>query len=125
MEVDLRSESPETLHMLASQVEAMAQAANRPGVAVQVDVVGYRPAGEIPAEHPLVHLAMRALEAQGIPPRRYRGSTDANIPLSLGLPAVCLGLTIGGGAHTAEEYIQTAPLASGLEQLLMMVESAY
>lgn len=125
MEVDLRSESPETLHRLAAQVEEMAQAANRPGVDVRVEVIGHRPAGEIPAGHPLVQLSMRALEAQGIEPHLQRGSTDANIPLSLGLPAVCLGLTVGSAAHTTGEYIQTHPLASGLEQLLMVVENAY
>ena len=41
-------------------------------------------------------------------------STDCNIPLSLGIPAVSFGLCDGGGAHTREEWIETASLETGL-----------
>ena len=41
-------------------------------------------------------------------------STDCNIPLSLGIPAVSFGLCCGGGAHTREEWIETASLETGL-----------
>jgi hypothetical protein len=75
--------------------------------------------------HPLVRLAVRCLEAQGIQASLNVGSTDANIPLSLGFPAVCLGLSTGCGAHTVEETIHTAPLAQGLSQLAALVEQAW
>jgi tripeptide aminopeptidase len=89
---------------------------------VSAEVIGRRPAGEISLEHPLVQLAARCLQAQGISPRINIGSTDANVPLSRGLPAICIGLTAGGGAHTTDEFINKPPLAGGLAQLVSLVE---
>jgi len=51
-------------------------------------------------------------------------STDANIPLSLGIPAVCVGLTDGGNAHRHDEYIQPANLGRGLQALLLLALAA-
>jgi acetylornithine deacetylase/succinyl-diaminopimelate desuccinylase-like protein len=45
------------------------------------------------------------------------GSTDANIPLAMGIPAVCVGITTGGNAHTVDEYIDVEPVTQGMEQL--------
>ncbi|HEY5574746.1 MAG TPA: hypothetical protein VIK64_17115, partial [Anaerolineales bacterium] len=83
------------------------------------------PPGQIPQGHPLVRLAQRSLKSLGIQPCLNIGSTDANIPLSLGYPAVCLGLTSGGGAHTVDEYINIPPLRQGLQQLALVVEGAF
>ena len=85
-------------------------------------IIGRRPVGSIPVDHPLVSLAVRCIEAQGLQPKIGIGSTDANVPLSLGIPAVCVGLTFGSGAHTTGETIQTRSLASGLRQLLALVQ---
>jgi acetylornithine deacetylase/succinyl-diaminopimelate desuccinylase-like protein len=87
LELDLRSESPEALEALAQEVEKTCQPFNREGVEVTVEVIGRRPAGEIPADHPLVLLAAASLRAQGLEPKLSIGSTDANFPLSQGLPA--------------------------------------
>jgi tripeptide aminopeptidase len=125
LELDLRSEKVQTLAELAAQVERLAFTARRPGVDVTAEVVGQRPAGEIPADHPLVRLAVRCLEEQGLRPCLNIGSTDANIPLSRGFPAVCIGLTHGSGAHTQGEYIHTRPLQQGLAQLVTLVEQIY
>jgi acetylornithine deacetylase/succinyl-diaminopimelate desuccinylase-like protein len=125
LELDLRSENVQTLADLAAQVERLVFAARRPGVEVAAELVGRRPAGEIPADHPLVRLAVRCLEEQGVRPCLNIGSTDANIPLSLGFPAICVGLTHGSGAHTAGEYIHTRPLKQGLAQLVNLVEQIY
>lgn len=121
--LDLRSEDIRTLEELAAQVERLVQEANRVDVRFTSEVVGKRPVGQIPADHPLVRLALASLEALGIPPRANIGSTDANLPLSLGLPAICLGLTTGGGAHTLNEFIYTQPLAQGLAHVLTVVEA--
>jgi tripeptide aminopeptidase len=124
--LDLRSEERDTLESLASNVETMVGEANQPGkVTVKATLVGQRPVGALPASHPLVKLAIRCLEAQGIQPHPNIGSTDANLPLSRGLPAVCLGLTTGSGAHTTSEMIETRPLRQGLAQLLDFVKSVY
>lgn len=122
LELDLRSEDAKTLENLSSRVEELVAVANRSGVVVTAEVIGRRPAGEISLDHPLVQLAARCLQAQGISPRINIGSTDANIPLSRGLPAICIGLTAGSGAHTVDEYIYTPPLAQGLAQLVSVVE---
>ncbi|HTX90894.1 MAG TPA: M20/M25/M40 family metallo-hydrolase [Anaerolineales bacterium] len=121
LELDLRSEDGATLTDLAKQVEQLAHAAARPGVEVAADLIGRRPSGEIPASHPLVTLAQDCLREVGVEPHLNIGSTDANQPLSRGLPAVTVGLTTGGGAHTVHEFINTAPLEKGLEQLIQLV----
>ncbi len=125
LEVDLRSEDPGTLAQLARQVEHLARQRQRRGVTVSVEVIGDRPAGALPARHPLVRAAEEAFRQQGVSPKRIIGSTDANIPLSLGYPAVCLGLTLGGGAHTLQEYIETGPLALGLAAALSLTRQAF
>lgn len=125
LELDLRSESPAVLQTLAEQVEALCAAARRPGVTVEAETIGSRPGGEIPATHPLVRLAQRVLRSLDLEPRLNIGSTDANLPLSRGFPAVTLGLTNGGGAHTVHEYIHLPPLEKGLEQLLRLVENVW
>jgi hypothetical protein len=48
-------------------------------------------------------------------------STDANLPLSVGIPALCLGITRGGMAHTVQEYIDIAPIPSGCKQLFLTI----
>lgn len=122
IELDLRSESKQVLSTLVAQVEMLVNKLNRPEVAFSYEVIGDRPVGEISPNHPLIRLAKQSLEDVGIEPCLNIGSTDANIPLSRGLPAVCLGLTTGGGAHTVEEYINTKPLEQGIKQLIAVVE---
>lgn len=125
LELDLRSEGSQALEDLASQVQTLASSAQREGVRVEVRLVGNRPEGSLPGDHPLVRLGVKCLEQTGLKARLNTGSTDANIPLSLGLPAVCVGLTTGAGAHTLQEYIHTRPLPYGLEQLSCLVEQIY
>jgi di/tripeptidase len=125
LELDLRSEEQAALRRLVRQVEGLAQAVQRPDVQVSLEVIGRRPSGSIPASHPLVQLAQRSLLTQGIQPNLAIGSTDANVPLSRELPAICIGLSTGSGAHTQGEYVNTRPLAQGLAQLVMIVEELY
>jgi tripeptide aminopeptidase len=121
LELDLRSESTEALGQLIQDVEGICQHAGRKGVEVVPECIGDRPAGEIPASHPLVTLAADCLRELGLEPKLAIGSTDANIPLSRGMPAVTLCLTTGSGAHTVHEHINTSPLEKGMEALLGVV----
>jgi acetylornithine deacetylase/succinyl-diaminopimelate desuccinylase-like protein len=121
LELDLRSENPETLRSLVQQVEDLVLAANTPTMKIEAEIIGQRPAGEISVKHPLVKLVVETLESQGTKPRLNIGSTDANIPLSQGLPAICIGLTHGRGAHTIGEYIFPKYLQKGLDQLVAVV----
>ncbi len=125
LELDLRSENPAILKDLIRQVEVQVSSASRPDVQAGLELIGQRPVGEIPVEHPLVQLAKRSLEAQGLQANLSIGSTDANLPLSRGLPAVCVGLTTGHGAHTINEYIDLKPIAQGLAQVVMLVEGIF
>lgn len=121
IELDLRSTDLESLQNLSAKVEEIVQAANRAEVAVEINSIGDRPIGALPQDHLLVRLATELLEEQGIDPDLNVGSTDANIPLALDLPAICIGLTTGGGSHTKHEYINISPLINGLQQLANLV----
>lgn len=125
LELDLRSENSLALNQMVRQVEALVNAANRPDVAVTLELIGRRPAGKLASTHPLVRLAKRGLQAQGIQSNLTIGSTDANVPLSRGLPAICVGLSTGYGAHTVNEYIHVGPLFQGLAQVVALVEGIF
>ena len=121
-DLDLRSEDPASLSKLVHQVEELFRFADRDGVKVLAEIIGQRPAGEIPAEHPLVKLAVNCMHEQGLSGVLTAGSTDANIPLSRGIPAVVMGITTGGGAHTTHEYIDLDPIEKGMDSVVRFVE---
>ncbi|MCU0489342.1 MAG: peptidase dimerization domain-containing protein, partial [Anaerolineales bacterium] len=125
LELDLRSEGEQALKNLVSRVQAITADAQRTDVLFESEQIGQRPAGSLSPRHPLVTLAMRCLEEQGLKPTLTIGSTDANIPLSRGYPAVCIGLSTGQGAHTVHECINTDPLAVGLAQLSALVQAVF
>jgi acetylornithine deacetylase/succinyl-diaminopimelate desuccinylase-like protein len=125
LDLDLRSEGRESLAELVSAVERLIQHANKQGITVGAQVIGQRPAGEISTNHPLVMLAKDCLREQGLEPGLISGSTDANVPLSKGYPAIVLGVTTGGSAHTIHEYINTEPVAQGMEQLISFVSRVW
>jgi acetylornithine deacetylase/succinyl-diaminopimelate desuccinylase-like protein len=124
-EVDLRSESGKVLLDLVRQVHDVLRITNREKVQVTSTLIGLRPGGRIPASHPLVQKARKSLEELGIEPTLCIGSTDANIPLSLGIPTVCVALTRGSGAHTGQEYIYTQPLMLGIKQIIKLIGKLY
>lgn len=124
-ELDLRSESPQSLASLVAGVDALIETAARPGVRVEAQSIGQRPGGEIPASHPLIQLAIECLRAQGVDANLIGGSTDANVPLSRGLPALVMGVTTGGGAHTPDEFVNAAPTAKGLNALAEFAQRAF
>jgi tripeptide aminopeptidase len=125
VELDLRSEDTSTLEGLVTQVDAIVRSAKRPGIGVICEEIGSRPAGYISTQHPLIRLARHCLESQGLQPNLGIGSTDANIPLSRGFPAICVGITTGGKAHTVDEFINIPPIAQGLRQLHALVRDAF
>ena len=125
LELDMRSESPQALAELVSRVDALIETANRPGVRVEAESIGHRPGGSIPAEHPLIRLAVACSRAQGIEPSLIGGSTDANLPLSRGLPALVMGVTTGGGAHTLGEFVDVEPVARGMGALEEFVSKVF
>ncbi|HEY0110548.1 MAG TPA: M20/M25/M40 family metallo-hydrolase [Fibrella sp.] len=114
MEVDMRSEIPENLNQVDSLLKTSVQQAlnehnamKRMGPALTVDVVkiGDRPSGELTDELPLIQRSMAALTNFGFAPKTGRGSTNSNIPISKGIPAVTLGRGgKGGNGHSLAEW---------------------
>ncbi len=123
MLVDLRSVDPDQLTQLEHRVAEVLEGVQRETqVEVQSRVVGRRPAAALAMEHPLCRgiTAIRHM-LHLRPASGSAASTDANLPLSLGIPAVCLGITRGAMAHTVQEYIDIPPVDSGLKQLLLTI----
>jgi acetylornithine deacetylase/succinyl-diaminopimelate desuccinylase-like protein len=124
--LDLRSAGAEELSNLVAQVEKLtAELGRKAGVAVEMAQIGNRPAGELSAESPLVVWATQALRQVGCDSYSLlSGSTDANIPISQGYPAVCVGLANAGNTHRVDEYLDVTHLPSGLSQLLLLTLAA-
>jgi acetylornithine deacetylase/succinyl-diaminopimelate desuccinylase-like protein len=124
-ELDLRSEDPSILAKIVSQTENLIHSANRVDVRMNCETIGQRPAGGIPADHPLVKIAMECSHEQGLDAVLTAGSTDANIPLNKGIPAVVMGVTTGGGAHSIHEFIDVEPVGKGMEGLVNFVSRVW
>ena len=124
-DLDLRSEEEESLAELVSAAEKFIRRAGKPGVRVEAEVIGRRPAGVMDPHHPLIKIAEECLREQGLDAVLTSGSTDANVPLSMGYPALVLGVSTGGDAHTVQEFIHTAPVEQGMEQLVCFVERVW
>lgn len=120
--LDLRSTDMGMLEQLVEQMRHIILHLPGPGVGLKVEIteLGMRPAGRREREDPLIQLAARALKWIDVEPQYVAASTDANIPISLGIPAVCTGVTYGDKAHTLDEYIEIAPVEKGLAYLLRL-----
>ena len=125
LDLDIRSEAQESLDGLRKRVQEIVSAGRRDGVKVEMELIGQRPAGHIPESHALVRLAEECLAEQGLKAAFTSGSTDANVPLSRGIPALVLGITTGGNAHSVQEYIDVPPVEKGLAQLIRFVERVF
>ena len=134
MLVDLRSDSEEELNRLdkelhkvieqAAQEENARWDASKPQIKVQIEERGVRPAGAQPKDCAIVKAAFRAAELLGLEPEyRYESSTDANIPISMGIPAITVGR--GGeedGIHTLQEWYEPKEAWLGPQRdLLLMI----
>lgn len=114
MEVDMRSEIPENLTLIDAILKESVQKAleehnamRRSGPLLTVEFVriGERPSGELPESLPLVQRAMAAVAHFGETPKIGRGSTNANIPIAKGIPAVTIGQGgMTGGNHSLAEW---------------------
>ena len=137
MKVDLRSESESELAALEGQLRDAAKAgvdeemsaARERGMAgsgnmlnLKINVLGVRPAGELPDNSPLLAALLAADNQLGNRSRKERSSTDANIPLSVGIPAISIGAGgRSGGAHTLEEWYDPAGRELGLQRIALTV----
>lgn len=117
-ELDLRCEDDRELVASAGRVRAALLAEASDGLVVDVEQIGHRPGGGVAADHPLIEAARHARRVAGLPPAiEGSSSTDANAAYGRGIPAITVGITTGGAAHTTGEYIDLAPVAGGLRAL--------
>ena len=130
-EVDLRSEDPRSLQRIDEMLQTLVADArdeeNRhrlPGTApltMEIQRVGDRPSGLTPRSHPLVQTAVAATRAVGHEHQLACASTDANIPIALGVPAVALGAGgRAGDAHLPTEWYENDKGALGIVRALLV-----
>jgi tripeptide aminopeptidase len=131
MEVDMRSADPESLKRVDAKFHAAVQRAveeenrrwgGRGAITGSAELVGLRPAGHVDPQSPIVRAAVEATRAVGGEPRLCEGSTDSNVPMNLGVPAVTIG---GGGdgtgSHSLGETFDTTGSALGTERALLLL----
>ena len=131
VKVDLRSEDATELARLEATLRTAMQAGVRDEISavsaatdallVRFHSLGERPSGKLPNNSPLLTTIRDVDLFLGISPRLESSSTDANIPLSLGIPAVALGAGgTGGGSHTLAEWYDPTGRALGLQRLFLI-----
>ena len=118
MEVDMRSADVASLKALDDKFNAAVRAGRGRGksragtiaapVTVSPELVGVRPAGQTPANSPIVQTALAVSRALGIEETLREGSTDSNVPMNLNIPAITIsGGGKGTGAHSLNETFDT------------------
>lgn len=123
---EYRSDRMEGLELMEKKMkDILAGYTDRTDVDVQVEIIGDRPSMGNVDKIKMAELQKKASDIitknTGIIPVFGSGSTDCNIPLSMGIPAICFGSYIGGGQHTREEYVRIDSLEGGLRCVLDMV----
>jgi acetylornithine deacetylase/succinyl-diaminopimelate desuccinylase-like protein len=131
LDLDLRSEDPRALAQLDATVHAALaraladenghRAAGTPPLQLDLRRVGDRPSGLTPRAHPLVQAAIAATRALGRPHELACASTDANVPIALGVPAIALGAGgHAGDAHLPTEWYENIDGALGVVRALLV-----
>lgn len=130
-EIDMRSESQERLLRIDSLFRAVIPGAlereneartDGPPLTVDIALVGDRPSGEVDPATPLVQRALAASRHYGIEPTLARSSTDANVPISLGIPAITISRGgDGGNAHSPDEWWRNEDGVRAIQRALLLV----
>lgn len=137
MEVDMRALHPNNLDEIEKlfklSVDKAISEYNSSGITDEVTYelvqIGDRPSGELSPSLPLIQKTMAATEYFGVEPKLGRGSTNINIPVSKGIPSVCIGRGgKGGGAHSLHEWYlndETGPASIKLALLITLAEAGF
>lgn len=131
MEVDMRSETMVALEAVKEQfmtsVNSAVEAENkrwggRGNLSVELELVGLRPAGETSQQSPIIKATNAAVVALGLQPIHSAGSTDSNVPMNLGVPAVTIGGGGSGfGAHALDEYFDSTDSHLGPQMAILLL----
>jgi len=130
MEVDMRSADKASLEALHSRFKAAVAEAvqeenerwkSKGSVSASLELVGYRPAGQTPESSPIVQTALAVTRSLGANVRLSESSTDANVPMNLGIPAITIGSGgVGKAAHSPEESFDTKNSLLGTQRALLL-----
>jgi tripeptide aminopeptidase len=118
--IDMRSTDADALAELSDRVQAIIESRVGDGLETTVEVVGERPAGSIPKDDRFVQLAAETIRWLGQEPEFRAASTNLNVPLSLGIPGVCVGISRGERTHTVHEHIPIEPIPDGVAQVVRL-----
>jgi tripeptide aminopeptidase len=135
IEVDLRSSSSRVLDDCADDIrqamcaavreENLRRSSGTSPLTFEMTTIGDRPCGELAKDHPLVRAAAGATYAIGRTPELVTASTDANVPISLGVPAIAIGAGgRGGGVHTPGEWYDNTDGSLGVARALTVLVAA-
>jgi acetylornithine deacetylase/succinyl-diaminopimelate desuccinylase-like protein len=133
MEVDMRSADTASLKALDTKFNAAVKQAveeenkrwnNRGPVSAVAELVGMRPAGQTPENSPIVQTALAVSRAMSISETLREGSTDSNVPMNMGIPAITIGGGGGGsGAHSLNEAFDTHDSWRGTQRAILLAVS--
>jgi tripeptide aminopeptidase len=133
MEIDMRSGDPIALKSLTSKIDAAvdraladenARWADKGRLSVQKVVVGDRPPGNTPADSVIVSRASSVTQALGLEFRLQESSTDANLPMSIGIPAIAVGTGgVGTNLHALDESFDTTEAWKGTQRAVLLAIS--
>lgn len=123
IEVDLRATAQADLDVMDEQLRrAVGEAVAAEGVESKISLMGKRPSGETSASSRIVQAALEVTHRLGGQPQLDIGSTDANVPMSLGIPAIAIGAGgSSGDVHTSEEWFDPAHRDLGLHRLIALI----
>ncbi len=133
MEVDLRSSDSTLLDGLDARFQRAVRRAltlenerwgQKGRLTVAIDAVGDRPAGRLPRTAPIVQTALAVTRAVGAPGPLNEASTDANVPMNLGIPAITVGSGgRGSGYHSLQETFDTVDSWRGTQAMVLLAIS--
>ena len=123
---EYRSDNADGMEIMRQNFEkAINTAKSENGVEILVEIVGERPCGKNFDQSVMQSIIDNAMEIckkhTGIDCKLDSGSTDCNIPLSLGIPSICVGSYLGSGAHTREEKLLKSSVMKGLNIVVEII----
>ncbi len=135
LEIDLRSTSATVMERVSIEIARLVRSATddenwRRGSGTapmtgHIEQIGDRPGGETAVDHPLVRAAIEATTLVRRVPELTLASTDANVPISRGIPAIAIGGGgSGGDAHTREEWFDNTEGTRGVARALTILGTA-
>ncbi len=121
---EYRSDNVNCLAVMEKEFETIFREANSEKVQVLVTKIGERPCQDIDPQKIEDLKAIMVPVIEGVLGQKLSfkpSSTDCNIPLSMGIPALCMGVYRGGGSHTREEWVEKSSLSVGLELAIQVM----